>query len=135
MLQTRLKLLSKFLDKLPPSYLTDSSLSVDPANTTLNQPILRAISALLARLPLMTPPDTVSFMRETQQTSSDVELISLLSSLTRGVQDAKELGRKWNIAEPRKNRGAPGGSVIADFINAGPDMERSALGDMSLNFS
>jgi COP9 signalosome complex subunit 6 len=136
MLQTRLNLLSTFLSKLPPSYLTDASLPVDPTNANLNQPILRSISALLARLPLLTPSDTVSFTRETQQTTSDVELISLLSSLTRGVQDAKELGRKWTMAEPRKNRGGPGGSGAGDFINSGPgDMERSALGEMTLGFS
>lgn len=122
MLQARLNLLSTLLGKLPPSYLTDSSLPVDPTNNNLNQPILRSISALLARLPLLTPPDTESFTRETQQTSSDVELISLLSSLTRGVQDAKELGRKWTIAEPRKGRGGSGGASsggMGDFLNAG----------------
>jgi COP9 signalosome complex subunit 6 len=134
MLQTRLNLLSTFLGKLPPSYLTDVSLAVDPTNTDLNQPILRSISALLARLPLLTPPDTASFLRETQQTTSDVELISLLASLTRGVQDAKELGRKWNMAEPRKGRGVQGG--ISDFLGSGTgDVERSALGDMSMNFA
>jgi COP9 signalosome complex subunit 6 len=131
MLQTRLNLLAKFLNTLPPSYLTDTSIPVDPTNTTLNQPILRSISALLARLPLLTPPDTASFTRETQQTASDVELIHLLSSLTRGVQDTKELGRKLNMAEPRK-RGGPGGGGESSF--SGGDAERSILGDVSLNF-
>lgn len=130
MLQARLNLLSTLLGKLPPSYLTDASLPVDPTNTDLNQPILRSISALLARLPLLTPPDTESFTRETQQTSSDVELISLLSSLTRGVQDAKELGRKWTMAEPRKGRGGGGNSGgMGDFLNPGPGAE-SILSDL-----
>jgi len=102
MLQNRINLLSTYLSSLPPSYLTDASMSLDPANAALNHQILRSISALLARLPLLTPPDTASFVREAQQTKSDVELIKLLSSLTRGVQDAKELGRKWQMAEPRK---------------------------------
>ncbi|QDS74778.1 hypothetical protein FKW77_001813 [Venturia effusa] len=116
MLQARLNLLSTLLGKLPASYLTDSSLPVDPTSTNLNQPILRSISALLARLPLLTPPDTESFTRETQQTSSDVELISLLSSLTRGVQDAKELGRKWIMAEPRKGRGGGNSGAMSEYI-------------------
>lgn len=128
MLQTRLNLLSTFLRRLPPSYLTDPSLPVDPTNTDLNQPILRSISALLARLPLLTPPDTESFTRETQQTSSDVELISLLSSLTRGVQDAKELGRKWKMAEPRKGRGTHGVGVGGDLGTFPPSED--VMGEM-----
>lgn len=129
MLQARLNLLSTLLGELPQSYLTDASLPVDPTNTDLNQPILRSISALLARLPLLTPPDTESFTRETQQTSSDVELISLLSSLTRGVQDAKELGRKWTMAEPRKTRGGgASGGGMGDYHNSGP--VENVLGDL-----
>lgn len=128
MLQARLNLLSTLLDKLPASYLTDASLPVDPTNTDLNQPILRSISALLARLPLLTPPDMESFTRETQQTSSDVELISLLSSLTRGVQDTKELGRKWAMAEPRKGRGGGNSGGMGDFLNPGP--AENILGDL-----
>lgn len=105
MLQSRLQLLNAYLESLPPSYLTDTTIPLDPTTSgVLDQPILRSISALLARLPLLTPPDTASYTRESEQTASDVELISLLSSLTRSVQDAKELGKKWNMAEPRKNR-------------------------------
>ncbi|KAF2423126.1 hypothetical protein EJ08DRAFT_664594 [Tothia fuscella] len=125
MLQARLNLLSTYLSKLPPSYLTDQTIPLEPNNTSLNHPILRSTSALLSRLPLLTPPDTVSYDRETQQTKSDVELISLLSSLTRGVQDAKELGRKWHLAEPRK-RGNAGGYGPESFLldHGANDQER-----------
>jgi len=102
MLQSRLNLISSYLQSLPPSYLTDKSIPLDPSNKSLNQPILRSISALLARLPLLTPPDKDAFNRESLQTKSDVELITLLSSLTRTVNDAKELGRKLTVVENGK---------------------------------
>jgi COP9 signalosome complex subunit 6 len=122
MLQSRINLLTAYLQALPPSYLSDASLQLNPElASTLNQPALRSTSALLARLPLLTPPDTASFTRESEQTASDVELISLLSTLTRTVQDAKELGKKWQLSEPRKGRGGASG------IGGGP---LAGIGDM-----
>jgi COP9 signalosome complex subunit 6 len=138
MLQSRLNLLATYLSSLPQSYLTDPSIPLDPSTSTLNHPILRSISALLARLPLLTPPDTASFTRETQQTASDVELITLLSSLTRGVQDAKELGRKWHMAEPRKrgDRGFGGGDGVMFASSAGDEgSQREVLGEVTMNYS
>jgi COP9 signalosome complex subunit 6 len=144
MLQSRLNLFIAYLQSLPPSYLSDPSISLNPDSASeLKQPILRSISALLARLPLLTPPDTASFTRESEQTASDVELVTLLTSLTRTVQDAKELGRKWNLAEPRKGRGGGGGfsqSALASLGDFGGDedmggggggaISRSALQDL-----
>jgi COP9 signalosome complex subunit 6 len=109
MLQSRLNLISSFLRSLPPSYLTDKSISLDPSNKALNQPILRSISALLARLPLLVPPDKNAFDKESLQTKSDVELITLLSSLTRSVNDAKELGKKLIVVENGKMSSRRGG--------------------------
>lgn len=124
MLQSRLNLLTAYLQSLPPSYLSDPSISLDPSQAaTLNQPTLRSISALLARLPLLTPPDTASFTRESEQTASDVELISLLSSLTRTVQDAKELGKKWQLSEPRQGRGGRGGPGQGGYGGVGDLLE------------
>jgi COP9 signalosome complex subunit 6 len=109
MLQSRLDLLQSYLKSLPPSYLTDASLPLDPANSSINHPILRSISALLGRLPLLTPSDVAAYSRESQQSKSDVELISLLSSLTQAAKHAKELGRKWNVVENAKLQGRRGG--------------------------
>lgn len=109
MLQSRLSLISSYLQSLPPSYLTNKSISLDPSNKALNQPILRSISALLARLPLLVPPDKNAFNKESLQTKSDVELITLLSSLTRSVNDAKELGRKLIVVENGKITSRRGG--------------------------
>ena len=121
MLQSRLNLLTAYLQSLPSSYLSDASIPLNPEQaSSLHQPTLRSISALLARLPLLTPPDTTSFTRESEQTASDVELISLLSSLTRTVQDVKELGKKWGLTEPRKGgrgHGGPLGQGMGDMMD------------------
>lgn len=113
MLQSRLDLIASYLQSLPPSYLTDVSIPVSPSNAKdLNQPILRSISALLSRLPLLAPPDREDFGKEVLQSQSDVELVSLLSSLTKTVRDAKELSRRWSVVESGRNaarRGARGG--------------------------
>lgn len=128
MLQARLNLLSTYLAKLPPSYLIDDNIPLDPSSTSINHQILRSISALLARLPLLTPPDTASFVGETQRTKSDVELITLLSSLTRSAQEAKELGRKWSLAEPRKSGLRSGGEN--SFGVPGVDRSGSQMDDV-----
>ena len=129
MLHTRISLLKSYLTSLPPSYLTnpaldsngttngnDSNNHTHPATisvtkqspsttaptTELNHPLLRSISSLLARLPLLTPPTPDSLAEYKSQSAaekSDVQLVSLLGSLGRSVKDTKEMGRKFSIVE------------------------------------
>jgi COP9 signalosome complex subunit 6 len=110
MLSRRIQLLRTYLDTLPPSYLSDSSLPVNPTVDAQNQlpldhSILRSISATLARINILAPPDADAFTLESQQEASDVQLVSLLSSITNSVSAAKELGRKSHIVEHAKNQG------------------------------
>lgn len=110
MLSRRVALLRAYIDALPPSYLSDSSL---PLSTTpnsqhplpLDHTILRSISATLARLNILAPPDSEAFTLESQQEASDVQLINLLASITNSVSSAKELGRKSHIVENAKSQG------------------------------
>lgn len=110
MLSRRISLLRAYLDALPPSYLSDASLS--PSNATATEPslpldhsILRSISAMLARINILAPPDAAAFTLESQQEASDVQLINLLSSITNSVSAAKDLGKKSAIVEHMKNQG------------------------------
>jgi COP9 signalosome complex subunit 6 len=110
MLSRRIRLLRTYLDTLPPSYLSDSSLPVNPTvdaqnQLPLNHSILRSISATLARINILAPPDADAFTLESQQEASDVQLVNLLSSITNSVSVAKELGRKSHIVEHAKNQG------------------------------
>jgi len=129
MLQSRLKLIIAYLESLPPSYLTDKKLPVDPNNKSLKQPVLRSISALLSRLPLLSPPDSAAFSREFLESKSDVEVISLLSSLTRTVQDTKELGKKWTVVEQGRNAARRRGGEFGVFHAGEMDGDSKELTD------
>ncbi|KAF2875335.1 hypothetical protein BDV95DRAFT_486975 [Massariosphaeria phaeospora] len=112
MLSRRIALLRSYLSTLPPSYLSDASLplsSSTPPPTThaalpLNHSILRSISATLARINVLAPPDAASFALESEQESSDVQLVNLLSAITNSVSAAKDLGRKNYVVENAKHQ-------------------------------
>ncbi|KAL6704868.1 hypothetical protein ACN47E_007551 [Coniothyrium glycines] len=118
MLGRRILLLRAYLDTLPPSYLSDPLLPVNSTATAqqplpLDHTVLRSISAMLARINILAPPDSGAFTLESQQEASDVQLVNLLSSITNSVSAAKEFGRKSSIVEhaktSNKNRmGMPG---------------------------
>lgn len=110
MLSRRIALLRAYLNSLPPSYLSDASLPINPTPDEqhplpLNHSILRSISAMLARINILAPPDSATFSLESQQEASDVQLVNLLSSITNSVSAAKEFGRKSSIVEHAKNQG------------------------------
>ncbi|THY32362.1 hypothetical protein D6D00_01626 [Aureobasidium pullulans] len=117
MLHQRINLIRAYLAELPPSYLTDASLPVGVSDPPLNHQLLRSISAMLARLPLLAPPTTQSSASTTipatgipqssiatasNQEQSDVHLVSLLASITRSVAQAKEMGSKYSIVQKAK---------------------------------
>ncbi|KAF1983057.1 hypothetical protein K402DRAFT_407181 [Aulographum hederae CBS 113979] len=139
MLHQRIALLHTYLKTLPPSYLTDPDLSpTATADQPLNHQVLRSISALLSRLPLLVPSDKTAFERELMEEKADVELIGLLSSITNSVQEAKELGRKHAIVESskmserRKMSAHGGGGDIGGFSGAGgADIMNNASTDLA----
>jgi COP9 signalosome complex subunit 6 len=127
MLSRRIQLLRTYLDTLPPSYLSDPSLPVNPTTDAqhslpLNHSILRSISATLARINILAPPDSSAFTLESQQEASDVQLVNLLSSITNSVSAAKELGRKSYIVEHAKNqsKGRMGMNMMGGYGGEGP---------------
>lgn len=125
MLSRRIQLLRTYLDTLPPSYLSDPSLPVSPAadaqsQLPLNHSILRSISATLARINILAPPDSEAFTLESQQEASDVQLVNLLSSITNSVSAAKEFGRKSHIVEQAKNTSRSRMNMMGGYGNDGP---------------
>ncbi|MCJ1440885.1 MAG: hypothetical protein MMC23_001371 [Stictis urceolatum] len=100
MLLSRISSIRGYLNELPPSYLT----TAEPLDTQpeLNHPALRAILALVAKLPLVTPPDTEGFAREQASERSDVALVQLLGEMGRSVNDVRTLGYKQATADANK---------------------------------
>jgi COP9 signalosome complex subunit 6 len=124
MLSRRIALLRAYLDTLPPSYLSDASLPVNSApdaqqTLPLNHSILRSVSAMLARINILAPPDLAAFTLESQQEASDVQLVNLLSSITNSVSVAKDLGRKSSIVEHAKSQGKNRMGVMGGYGGVG----------------
>ncbi|CAA9963475.1 JAB domain containing protein [Pyrenophora teres f. maculata] len=127
MLSRRISLLRLYLKSLPLSYLSDPSLPVkvnsspeEPNILPLDHTILRSISAMIARINILAPPDLAAFTLESQQEASDVQLVNLLSSITNSVSVAKDFGRKSHIIEHAK-------STVADY-NSIPKVDKIPLG-------
>ncbi|KAI5272822.1 hypothetical protein E4T47_03971 [Aureobasidium subglaciale] len=136
MLHQRINLIKAYLAELPPSYLTDASLPAGSTNPTVNHQLLREISSMLSRLPLLAPPtsnsSTVlpvpglpqsSLATAASQEQSDVHMVSLLASLTRTVAQAKDMGSKYSIVQKAKldknHTGGMMGSRQGGFGNFG----------------
>jgi COP9 signalosome complex subunit 6 len=107
MLHSRIQLFIKYLESIPPSYLSDASatsssslLLPGPEQTSIDYSILRSMQAMLNRLPLLIPADKVAFEREMLSEKNDVALISLLGGLNESVKEARDLGRKFAVSQP-----------------------------------
>lgn len=125
MLHQRINLIKTYLQEVPSSYLNDASIptTAEP-NLNLNQPLLRNISSLLSRLPLLTPPSSTpttttpgtpappsSLATASAEEQSDVHLVSLLSALTRSIAEAKDMGSKYAVVtKARSDKLGPGGA-------------------------
>ena len=136
MLNQRINLIHSYLTSLTSSYLTDANSKKPPADTT-NFPLLRSISSLLSRLPLLAPPTAP----DTPQTSSnddplipsaptastreqaDVHLTSLLAALTRSVSEAQTMASRYHqVSRERQSKdrsfGGGGKMLPAELMDA-----------------
>jgi COP9 signalosome complex subunit 6 len=105
MLHSRIRLIQTYLAQLPTSYLTDPSSTVIPPSvldsqdpsTEISYPVLRAIQALLNRLPLVVPADRAAFEGEMIAEKNDVSLVALLGGLNKSVKSMKDVGKKFAV--------------------------------------
>ncbi|KAM5377769.1 hypothetical protein ACJA88_006450 [Fusarium oxysporum] len=121
MLQSRILLLTTYLERLPPSYIngdTADSSSMDADYTTPSATVLRRIQALVSRLDLVIPSDRAAFEREMLHEANDVNLVRLLNGIVQSVGQARDVGKKFHVVENAKashRRGAPPGPG-QDFV-------------------
>jgi COP9 signalosome complex subunit 6 len=141
MLHQRINLIKAYLAELPQSYLTDATIPAGPSDPPLNHQLLREISSMLSRLPLLAPPTTQSsttipvpgmpqsaLATASAQEQSDVHMVSLLASLTRTVAQAKDMGSKYSIVQKAKTDkshagmmgGRGGGGGFSNYGGPGP---------------
>lgn len=115
MLYARINLIAVYLQNLPPSYISNTvpegTESDEKKYTPINHSILRSIQALLSRLSLLIPADGAAFEHELISEQNDVNLVSLLSTITNSIKDVRETGRKFSIVnsgKQSKDRGLHG---------------------------
>ncbi|KAJ2977566.1 hypothetical protein NQ176_g4301 [Zarea fungicola] len=116
MLQSRITLLSTYLESLPEAYTREGSIidsedmDTDGTEATPSLTVLREIKALTGRLGLVIPSDEVSFNKEMASERNDVEIINLLSTLMDSIGQAREVGKKFHIVDWQKNQARRGES-------------------------
>ncbi|CZS96832.1 related to cop9 (constitutive photomorphogenic), subunit 6 [Rhynchosporium agropyri] len=107
MLHSRINLIAVYLQNLPPSYISNTvpegAESSDKQYTLVSHSILRSIQALLGRLSLLIPADSAAFEHELMSEQNDVNLVSLLSSITGSIREIRETGRKFSIVDGQKS--------------------------------
>jgi COP9 signalosome complex subunit 6 len=106
MLHSRINLITTYLEKLPP-HVTGKVTEPPPETgkdfATVDHSILRSIQALLNRLTLLVPADNAAFSQELLAEQNDVNLVSLLSTVTESIMYAREMGRKFAVVDQARN--------------------------------
>ncbi|KAF4996742.1 hypothetical protein FGRMN_4305 [Fusarium graminum] len=134
MLQSRINLLTTYLERLPPSYVNGDAIdpgSMDADYTTPSATVLRQIQALVSRLDLVIPSDRASFEREMLHEANDVNLVRLLNSIVQNLGQARDVGKKFHVVETAKTssrRGAAPGP--GQEIPGGPSSYIRGAGDL-----
>jgi len=129
MLHARINLIAVYLQNLPPFYISNTVPegveSSEKKYTPVNHSILRSIQALLSRLSLLIPADAAAFEHELMSEQNDVNLVSLLSTITQSIKDVRETGRKFAIIDTQKtmnskqNRGGGWGGSFNGVMGVG----------------
>ncbi|KAH7165614.1 hypothetical protein EDB81DRAFT_259647 [Dactylonectria macrodidyma] len=105
MLHSRIRLLTTYLERLPPSYVNGEGTAPDSMDTDYTTPsltVLRQIQALISRLDLVIPSDKKSFEKEMLHEANDVNVIGLLNGIMQSVTQARDVGKKFSVVESAK---------------------------------
>ncbi|KAL2158614.1 hypothetical protein VTH06DRAFT_4096 [Thermothelomyces fergusii] len=112
MMRSRLGLIITYLQNLPPDFTSGTQTTSEAAAfarasngqyTIPSNNILRHIQALVTNADLVTPAEQATLEREIQRETNDVNLISMISDLVSGVNEAREAGKKFHIVESARN--------------------------------
>ncbi|OAA43614.1 Mov34/MPN/PAD-1 [Metarhizium rileyi] len=123
MLHSRIRLLTTYLERLPPSFISveqqdDEGMETD--YTTPSLPILRQIQAVITRLDLVIPSNKESFDQEMLRETNNANLVNLLNSVMQSLQSARDVGKKCHVIESTKvagRRGVPEGYLASPGFN------------------
>lgn len=105
MLKSRIDLIVKYLQKLPPPYMAQVEEEANTGGvgqTEPSQTLLRLVQALVHRLSLVEPADAEEFKKEIVREENDVATIQLLNELMNRATDTRDVGRKFAAVESGK---------------------------------
>lgn len=139
MLKSRVDLIIKYLQKLPPPYMAEVQASASTGaggegHTEPSQSLLRLIQALVHRLSLVEPADAEEFKTELMREENDVQVISLLNELMSHVNATRDVGKKFSAIES----GKAAQKQYAGFAGGGSQQhgslpyDRSGAGDLMM---
>ncbi|KAF3767425.1 hypothetical protein M406DRAFT_230538, partial [Cryphonectria parasitica EP155] len=105
MLKSRIDLIIKYLQKLPPPYMAEVEAEANASgggSTEPSQTLLRLIQALVHRLSLVEPADAEEFKTEMLREENDVATVKLLNELMGRVGETRDIGKKFSAIETGK---------------------------------
>lgn len=105
MLHSRIRLLTAYLERLPPSFVDGGKTDPETMETDHTIPsltVLRQVQALVSRLDLVIPSNEAAFEKEMLHETNDVHLVELLNGIMQSVKEAREVGKKFSIVEVAK---------------------------------
>lgn len=131
MLQARIKLLITYLERLPPSMLSEANAPTVTdqkmeAHSTPSHTILRSIQALVNRLALMVPSATAAFDEEMMSEANDVHLVTLLNDVMQSAIGIRDIGKMHHAVESTRKDKRSMSSVDIDALT----MQRSGILDV-----
>ncbi|KAF9869554.1 cop9 signalosome subunit 6 [Colletotrichum karsti] len=135
MLQGRIRLITSYLERLPPEYLPgleQQQQTAGGAHTTPSHTILRQIQALVNRLDLVMPSDVENFEKEVVAEENDVAIVSRLNDLMQSISGMRDLGKKFSILETAKNRDRRAGPAEYAGYSGSPSFSVSGVGDVMI---
>ncbi|KAJ4387201.1 hypothetical protein N0V93_007790 [Gnomoniopsis smithogilvyi] len=137
MLKSRIDLIVKYLQKLPPPYMAEVEANASGASDSHTEPsqsLLRLIQALVHRLSLVEPADAEEFKTELLREENDVQVISMLNELMSHVNATRDVGKKFSAIES----GKAAQKQYAGFSSGGSQQhgslpyDRSGAGDLMM---
>ncbi|KAG5985057.1 hypothetical protein E4U55_001798 [Claviceps digitariae] len=105
MLHSRIRLLTAYLQCLPPSFVNGQTRSsstpeaLKPNQIPPSHYILRQIQALVNRLDLIVPANKEDFEAEMEREANNVNLTNLMNSIMQSMSAARQVGKKFSIVE------------------------------------
>ncbi|KAJ9136457.1 Cop9 signalosome subunit 6 [Pleurostoma richardsiae] len=103
MMDSRLKLLVKYLQSLPPSFVDGSATAAEASasgnHANPSHTILRSILALVSRLSIVEPSDSEEFQKELRSEANNVGTVTLLNDVLSSISTLRDIGKKFSVVE------------------------------------